>query len=55
MNVSRFCARNTNVTMPFREFIGEIKGLARINGKMTELTSKTFLAKSDPGCYEIDR
>ena len=53
--VSRICARNTNVTIPFREFISEIKGLAGINGKMTELTSKTFLAKSDQGCYEIDR
>jgi hypothetical protein len=53
--VSRICARNTNVTIPFREFISEINGLAGIKGKMTELTSKTFLAKSDQGCYEIDR
>ena len=53
--VSRICPRNTNVTMPFREFISEIKGVAGINGKMTELTSKTLLAMSDQGCYEIDR
>jgi hypothetical protein len=55
MNVSRICPCNTNVTIPFREFISEINGLAGIKGKMTELTSKTFLAKSDQGCYEIDR
>jgi len=40
--VSRICPRNTNVTMPFREFISEIKGLAGINSKMTELISKAF-------------
>ena len=40
--VSRICPRNTNVTMPFREFISEIKGLAGINSKITELISKAF-------------
>jgi len=53
--VSRICPRNTNVTIPFIEFINGIKGLAGIKVKMTELISKTSCAKSDQGCYEIDR